>query len=92
MESITLSPEMLAVIPGIAIVLQLAKSIPVISKLGSWTSLLSVALGIVYAILSKMGVTVPEQIVTGVLMGIAASGGYDTVTALGNTVATAGKK
>lgn len=85
MENIPLSPEMLAVIPGIVLLLQLMKQVPAIAKISVWMPLISIGIGIVYAVLAKMGGTVLAQAVTGVLMGIAASGGYDALKTIGTS-------
>lgn len=84
MESITLTPEMLAIIPGIALVLQLLKNVPAFAKIGAWMPFVSIGVGIIYAVLSKMGADVGAQVLTGILMGVAASGGYDTLKNLSN--------
>ena len=52
--------------------LQMAKNIPIIEKFRSWLPVASVALGIVLAYVTN----VPDPIVPGIMVGLAASGGY----------------
>ena len=56
----------------VAAILQMVKALPFIEKFRSWLPVASVALGIVLAYLTK----VPNPIVPGIMVGLAASGGY----------------
>lgn len=88
MDNVVLTPEMLAVVPVIAILLQLLKSVPAIAKYSAWLPLVSVAIGIAWSLAMKMGAGYGPQVITGVIVGVAAAGSYDVVKKLGNTTPT----
>lgn len=57
----------------VAALLQIIKTIPVIDRFKAWFPLASVALGLGLA----SAMNLPDVIVTGILIGLSASGGYD---------------
>ena len=79
MESTQLTPEMLALVPIVAGVLQALKKIPIIDKIKAYMPFLSMALGLgaVYALTGE------PQVIPAVVMGLMASGLYSGVKALG---------
>ena len=85
MDNVTLTPQMMAAIPGIMFVVQALKLHPIIAKLGDWTPFLSMGCGIVWAYLIKAEPTLSAQVVQGILVGLAASGGYASLKNLGNS-------
>lgn len=75
--TIELTPQMLSIIPILALVLQMIKGIAPLAKLKPWLPLLAVGLGIAMAVLMKMGTALDQQVVSGIVLGLATSGGYD---------------
>jgi hypothetical protein len=74
---LTLTPQMLTVIPLLAVGMQMLKGIEPLAKLKPWFPLLTIGIAVGLAILMKMGADSQTQVLTGVIMGLATSGGYD---------------
>jgi len=74
---LTLTPQMLAIIPLLAVAMQMLKGLQPLQKLKPWFPLLSVGVAIGLAILMKMGPDLQGQALAGIVMGLATSGGYD---------------
>lgn len=78
MNDIALSPEMVALVPVVAGVLQALKKIPVIDQIKAYMPFISMGLsfGIVYAQTSEI------QVIPAVILGLTASGLYSGVKAI----------
>ena len=78
MNDIQLAPEMLALVPLVAAVLQVMKKIPIIDSLKEYMPFIAMVLsiGAVYAVTTEL------QIMPAVVMGLMASGAYDGVKAI----------
>lgn len=78
MNEIALTPEMVALVPVIAGVLQALKKIPIIDQIKAYMPFVSMllGLGIVYAQTSEI------QIIPAVMIGLTASGLYSGVKAI----------
>lgn len=74
---IDLTPEMLALVPIVATVLQLAKRIEAIAKLKQWYPFLSIGIALGLGYLTGM----EEPIAPSIIIGLVASGGYDLLKA-----------
>lgn len=72
--TISLTPEQLALVPTIIIVLQMVKKIEVLQKVKQWFPLIAVGIAIAAGYLTGSA----DPILDGVLIGCAAAGGYDT--------------
>jgi len=73
MEStIILTPEMLAQIPLIAMILQVLKKLPIYAKVQPYTPLIACGLGIAAA----FATAIPNPLIAGILIGVTASAGY----------------
>jgi len=77
--TIELTPQMLAVIPILAMVLEMVKGIAPLAWLKPWMPFVAVGLSFGAAVLFGIGSTLEQQVIAGVLMGLATSGGYDAV-------------
>lgn len=75
--NVTLTPEMLAVIPTLAVALQMVKGIEPLARFKAWMPLVAIAIAIGCAILMGIGATIQEQVMSGLIMGLATAGGYD---------------
>lgn len=75
MESlnIDLTPELLALVPVVVALLQLAKSFQWFEALKQWAPF--IAIGIAFGLAKASGVT--EPIMPSIIVGLVASGGYD---------------
>jgi hypothetical protein len=71
--NINLTPEMLALVPVVAVILEALKRISILEKLKPWMPFISigVALGLGYL----TGIVQP--IMPSIIIGLVASGGYD---------------
>lgn len=78
MNDIALSPEMVALVPVIAGVLQALKKIPIIEQIKAYMPFIAMllGLGVVYAQTSEI------QIIPAVMIGLTASGLYSGVKAI----------
>lgn len=79
--TIELTPQMLAVIPMIAFLVQPIKGAWG-GRLTPWTPYISAAFGVGAAVLLAMGGSIGQQVFSGILMGLSASGGYDMARSL----------
>ena len=87
MNDVSVPVELVAYIPLIATVLQLAKSIPAIVKIKEWLPVLSVGAGVLIAFIAMpSGVENAVKIVGGLVLGVAASGLYSGIKAVGGVV------
>lgn len=75
MLEIELTSEMLALVPIVAAILQVAKRIKAVENLKEWFPFLSVA--VAYGLCYFSGVTQP--VMPSIVIGLVASGGYDLV-------------
>ena len=75
MENLTVSltPEMLALIPVVAAIIQLLKRVEAVKKLTAWLpfAAIGIALGLNYY------TNIPEPVLPSIIIGLVASGGYD---------------
>lgn len=83
---ITLTPQMLSIIPLLAVAMQMLKGLEPLAKLKPWFPLLSIVAAIGLAILMKMGPDLQGQVMAGVVMGLATAGGYDAAKVPGKVV------
>ena len=76
--NIELTSEMLALIPAVALIIQLVKNLDFYKDIKKWTPFVSmgIALGLCY--LTK----VPDPILPAIAIGLAASGAYSSVKAI----------
>ena len=75
--NITLTPEMLALVPVVAAILQLVKGFDFVEKIKSYLPLVAMGLALGLAYATKMA----DPIVPAVIIGLTASGGYDLLKA-----------
>jgi hypothetical protein len=89
--SVSLSPQMLTVIPMLTLLLQVVKGIEPLKKLIPWLPIIAIGLAIGAAIIMKLGGDVQGQILAGVTMGLATTGVYEAakVSNKSSVVATA---
>ena len=73
--NVTLTPAMLAMVPIIATILQLLKRIEPLGNLKQWFPILSVGLSLGLGYVTNM----PNPIVSSIIIGLVASGGYDVL-------------
>lgn len=73
--NITLTPQMLALVPVVAAILQMVKRVPQIEQIKGWLPFasLGIALGLCYI------TGVKEPILPAIVIGLVASGGYDVL-------------
>lgn len=71
-DTITLTPAMLALVPTVAMILQILKKIPIYEKIKSYTPLIACGIGITAAYATAL----TNPIVAGILIGVSASAGY----------------
>lgn len=74
---ITLTPQMLSIIPLLALAVQMLKGMEPLAKLKAWFPLLTIVVAMALGVLFKMGTDLQSQLIAGVIMGLATSGGYD---------------
>jgi len=74
---ISLTPEMLALVPVVAAIIQVLKKIPSISKIAAWMPF--AAIGI--AMLLAYGLNGEVDVLPSVVLGLTASGAYDLLRA-----------
>lgn len=77
MEPVTLTPAMLALVPVVAAILQLAKRFEPLQKLKSYLPFISIGIALGLGSLANM----PNLIISSVIIGLVASGGYDLLKA-----------
>ncbi len=75
--TLQLTPTMLAIVPAVAAILQVAKRFKAVEVLKPWFPFISIviALGLCYA--AKM----PDPIAPSIVIGLVASGSYDVLKA-----------
>lgn len=71
-ETITLTPAMLALVPTVAMILQVIKKTPIFNYVKPYYPIISCATGILVAYCSGMD----NSIVAGLMIGLSASAGY----------------
>ena len=71
--SVTLTPQMLVVVPIIGGLVQMLKQVPFIQKQTAWLPLLTVAVSIAVSFAMRF----EDPVMAGLLIGLAAGGGYD---------------
>ena len=64
--------QVIGLVALVAAMLQMLKAIPLVDKFKPWLPVASVGLGVLMAFWTK----IPEPIVPGIMVGLAASGGY----------------
>lgn len=81
METLTinLTPQMLALVPLVAAVLQILKRLAFMDKFTEWLPFISIGVAMGLGFLTKM----PDPILPSVIIGLVASGGYDLLKAPG---------
>lgn len=72
---VNLTPEMLALIPVVAALLQVLKNIKAVQNIKEWLPYVSVGLALGLGYLTKM----ENPIIPSIVIGLMASGGYDLV-------------
>lgn len=77
--SITLTAEMMSLVVVVGALLQVAKKIKALEQAKQWFPYIGI--GIAFALCSYSGVEVEDPIMTSVLIGLVASGGYDLLRA-----------
>ncbi len=75
--NVTLTPQMLTIIPALMMLIQMLKAIPAVEKIKPWLPLITVGIAVGLAVVLKMGTDPVTQIMSGVTMGLATAGGYD---------------
>ena len=75
-----LTPEALVLIPIVAAILQVVKSIATIDKLKPWFPFIGVAVAYVLALLSGVG-PYNDAVMPAIVIGLSAAGAYDAVKA-----------
>jgi len=75
--NVTLTPQMLTIIPALMMLIQMLKAIPAVEKIKPWMPLIAVGIAVGLAVILKMGTDPVTQIMSGVTMGLATAGGYD---------------
>jgi len=87
--TVQLTPQMLTVIPILAVAMQMVKGLAPVEKekVKPFLPFVAVAAAIVLAILMKMGTGLEDQVVSGIIMGLATAGGYDAAKVRGKAVA-----
>ena len=79
--TITLTPAMMAIVPVVAALLQVAKTFPIVVKFKAYMPVFSIVIAGVIAHLAK----VEDPYMAGVLIGLASSTGYDLFKGLTTT-------
>ena len=75
--TVQLTPEMLALVPVVAAIIQLIKRFDFVEKIKSYLPLISIGLGVGLSFATQM----PDPVIPGLIIGLAASGGYDLLKA-----------
>lgn len=70
--TIQLTPAMMALVPVVALVLQVIKKVPALEQLKDWMPFVSIGVALGLGYLTKM----PDPVMPSILIGIAASGTY----------------
>jgi len=72
---IELTPEMLALVPVVAAIIQVLKKIPAIAKIKGWLPFVSVGISLGLGYIAQ----VPDPVLSAVIIGLVAVGGYEIV-------------
>lgn len=80
--TLTLTPAMLAIVPIVAMLLQLLKRVELIQKYKDWLPVISIGASILLTYLA----TIANPIMAGIIIGLVAAGGYDVFKLGTNTV------
>lgn len=75
--NVTLTPDMLAVVASLMLLLQVLKATPLLAGRTDWIPPIAMVLGIAAAIALGMGATIASQIYGGSIMGLTACGAYN---------------
>jgi hypothetical protein len=75
--NVNLTPEMLALVPVVAAIIQVLKRIPVIAKISNWIPFLSVGISLSLCYISG----IKDPTVPAIVVGLMSSGGYDLLRA-----------
>ena len=73
--NITLTDDMIKLVPIVAVVLQVLKNMEFMQKITQWMPFVSIGVALGLGYLTKM----PDPIVPSVVIGLVASGAYDLV-------------
>lgn len=71
--SVTLTPEMLALVPVVAAILQMVKRVPQVEQIKSWLPIASLGISLGLCYLTGM----KDPILPAIIIGLVANGGYD---------------
>jgi hypothetical protein len=74
-EGIELTPTMMMLIPAVALILQKLKELPYYAYIKGFGGVLSLVIGIVLA----YATSTPDPILNGIVIGVAATGGYEVL-------------
>jgi len=72
-STITLTPAMMALVPVVALLMEVAKKLPYYNKIQGYSPVLAMGIGVGLAVASS----VANPVIAGILIGIASSYGYD---------------
>lgn len=75
--TITLTPQMLYLVPIVGAILQVIKGLGVYEKIKKWTPFLAIGISLALGFLTKMN----DPILPSIIIGLIASGGYDLLKA-----------
>ena len=75
--TITITPAMAALVPVVAAILQVLKRMEAVHKMTEWLPFFSVGIALGLSYLTR----VPDPVLSSVVIGLVASGGYDLLKA-----------
>lgn len=75
---VVLTPELVALVPAVAMVIQILKGIPAMEKFKPWLPLAAIGISVGLAFLLGVGEALQDTILAGVTLGMAVVGGYET--------------
>jgi len=73
--TVTLTPAMVAMVPVVGAIIQILKRIEAIQKIKEWLPFFSIGIALGLGYLTQ----IEDPVVASVIIGLAASGGYDLV-------------
>jgi hypothetical protein len=73
--TVNLTPDMLALVPVVAMILQLLKRFPAIDQIKEWLPFVSIGVSMALC----FGTQTTNPVVASVIIGLVASGGYDAL-------------
>lgn len=82
MDNIQLTPEMLALVPIVALLIQLLKNLPLVAKILPYLPFISIVIAYVLAIIQLGTANWQVSIIPAIAVGLIASGAYDAVKAI----------